>query len=60
MKNRAELIERMEVLKVLYKIALRENDLKRMDDLASEIIRLNVITKEDMIAKKELNMKEAY
>lgn len=60
MKNRAELIERMEVLKVLYKIALRENDLKRMDDLASEIIRLNVITKEDMIAKKELNMKEIF
>ena len=51
MRNRIELAERLQTLKVLYKIALRENDTDRMETLVEEIIRLNVVLKEEKVKR---------
>lgn len=52
MRNRQELMERINVIKTLYKVALRENNVERMNQLVEEIIRLNVVVKEENVTKK--------
>ena len=47
MRNRNELVERVEVLTVLYKDAMRRDDKAKMDDIVKEIIRLRVILQEE-------------
>lgn len=52
MLNKQEIKDRMEVLKTLYKIALRTNDTKKMDDIVSEIMRINLMLKEESVKNR--------